>query len=201
MSANHIISNPGQPMTAAMHYGRTMILYTAMERIATVVDGAPPGPTGRLFIVDIDEPTEVPWEAGRFILEHLAYTGVVQVEETVTVDDKGRRRGTDYDLEGARQRSLELCKRFDQERWTRFVNDMMTDYVSRKDGKQLAVPAPPAAILAIMERRGYKLQDYGIKPMGFEDPNATSHVQIKEENATLRKELAALTKRMNKLEK
>jgi len=188
-----MVPNPGLPMSAPMHYGKTMILYTAQEKVEAVVDGAPPGPNGRLFIVEVNDPTEVPWEAGRFILEHLAYTGVVKVDEIETRDAKGKRTGVEYDVEKAHAESLALGEQMDRVRWQRFVNDMMDDYVSRKDGKSKAVPQPPDSILRIMKRRGFKLDDYGIKPVGFEDPTAA-------ENKALREQLAELSKRLTAME-
>lgn len=201
MSANsQMLSNPGQPMTAAMHYGKTMVLYTAQESVQAVVDGAPPGPNGRLFIVEVGDPTEVPWEAGRFILDHLGYTGVVKVDELDVRNEKGKKVGVEYDVEKAHADSLEAGRVHDEARWARYISDMMDDYVSRKDGKQKAVPQPPAPMLRIMERRGYKLGDYGIKPLGFEDPVAQANQAMKAENDALRKQMADLLNRVNAME-
>lgn len=195
MSANsQMLSNPGQPMTAAMHYGKTMVLYTAQEAVQAVVDGAPPGPNGRLFIVEVGDPTEVPWEAGRFILDHLGYTGVVKVDEIPVTNERGKKVGVEYNVEKAHADSLEAGRLHDEARWARFISDMMDDYVSRRDGKQKAVPQPPAPMQRIMERRGYKLSDYGIKPLGFEDPTVLANDAMKAENADLKARLARLEK-------
>ena len=45
------------------NYGESMVLYSAIERIAAVVDGARPGPNGRLFIIEPDKATKVSYEA------------------------------------------------------------------------------------------------------------------------------------------
>src|SRR6266852_2404952 len=116
-----LVPNPGLPMTAAMNYGKTMVLYTAGDKVEAVVDGAPVGPMGRLFIVEPNDPAEVPWEAGRFILEHLGYTGVVKVDEIVTIDAKGRRTGIEYDTDKAHQESEQKLLMFDQQIWQQFV--------------------------------------------------------------------------------
>jgi len=187
-----VVPSPGLPMTAAMHYTSTMVLFTAMDPVETVVDGAPPGPRGRLFIVPVNKPTKVPHEAGRFILDHLGYTGVVRVNEEETLDEEGNVIGLSYDVETARQESLAKGKEHDEIRFRRFVADMMADYVSRKDGKSLAPPPPPDVILRVIERRGYKLQDYGIKPVGFEDPADLKQKAIEDENRTLKAQMADL---------
>lgn len=200
MSSNVMISNPGLPMQASMHYGRTMVLYTAQEEVKCVVDGAPPGPNGRLFIVEVGDPTEVPWEAGRFILDHLGYTGVVRVDEIDVRNEKGKKTGVEYDLEKAHADSLAAGKVHDESRWARFISDMMDDYVNRRDGKQKAVPQPPAPIMRLMERRGYKLGDYRIKPIGFEDPTVVANQAMKDENEALKKQMADLLNRVQAME-
>src|SRR5882672_2948122 len=124
-----VVPSPGLPMTAAMNYGKTMVLYTAGDKVEAVVDGAPIGPNGRLFVVEPLDPTEVPWEAGRFILEHLGYTGVVMVDVLETRNARGQLTGTEYDTEKAHTESEEKLLLFDQQIWQQFVSDMMEDYV------------------------------------------------------------------------
>lgn len=192
MASPGMIPNPGLPMQASMYYGKTMVMYTAGDRVEAVVDGAPVGPNGRLFVVDVNDPTEVPWEAGRFMLEHLGYTGVVRVDEIDVRDEKGRRTGTEYDIEKAHAESEAKLLAYDQLIWQQFISDMMEDYVSRRDGKNKAVPPPPARINRIIQRRGYKLLDYGIKPIGFEDPNDVNARAMAEENQTLKAQVADL---------
>jgi len=116
-------------MTAGMYYGKTMVMYTAGDRVEAVVDGAPAGPAGRLFIVEVNDPTEVPWEAGRFMLEHLGYTGVVRVDEVEVRDERGRRTGTEYDIDKAQAESAAKLLAYDQLIWQQFISDMMEDYV------------------------------------------------------------------------
>jgi hypothetical protein len=199
ISAPGLISNPGQPQTAAMHYTSSVVVYTAMEKVECVVDGAPPGPNGRLFIVEVDDPTEVPYEAARFMLEHMTHTGVVRVDEIIETDARGKRTGVRYNVEKARAESMELGRQSDEMRWQRFISDMMEDYVSRRDGKNKVVPPPPAPILRIIERRGYKLSDYGINPVGFQDPTMVANQAIKDENSLLRQQMAKLQDQMAEL--
>lgn len=192
MASPGMVPNPGLPMQASMYYGKTMVMYTAGDRVEAVVDGAPVGPNGRLFVVDVNDPTEVPWEAGRFMLEHLGYTGVVRVDEIDVRDERGRRTGTEYDIEKAQAESEAKLLAYDQLIWQQFISDMMEDYVSRRDGKNKAVPPPPERISRIIKRRGYKLLDYGIEPIGFEDPMDVSTKAMAEENKSLRTQVADL---------
>lgn len=194
-----MVPNPGLPMTAGMYYGKTMVMYTAGDRVEAVVDGAPAGPTGRLFIVEVDDPTEVPWEAGRFMLEHLGYTGVVRVDVIESRNARNQLIGTEYDIIRAKAESEEKLKMADQHIWQQFISDMMEDYVARRDGKNKAVPPPPARINKIIARRGYKLADYGIKPIGFEDPNDLKTKEMEIENKTLKAQMADLNSKMEAL--
>lgn len=194
-----VVPNPGLPMTAGMYYGKTMVLYTAGDKVEAVVDGAPVGPNGRLYVVEPNDPTEVPWEAGRFILEHLGYTGVVAVDVLETRNERNKLTGTEYDVEKAHAESEIKLEQSDQIIWRQFISDMMEDYVSRRDGKNKVVPPPPERINRIIKRRGYKLIDYGIKPVGFEDPNEVSNKAVMAENATLKTQMADLNSKMEAL--
>jgi hypothetical protein len=199
MASPGLIPNPGLPMTAGMYYGKTMVMYTAGDRVECVVDGAPVGPNGRLFIVEPEDPTEVPWEAGRFMLEHLGYTGVVRVDVIETRNARGHLTGTEYDVEKAHAESVEKSRLADQTIWQQYISDMMEDYVARRDGKNKAVPPPPRRITRIIERRGYKLADYGIKPIGFEDPVDVKTREMESENKTLKAQMAELQAQMKTL--
>ncbi len=199
-TGNTPVPSPGLPMTAAMHFGQIMVLYTAQDKVEAVVDGAPPGDNGRLFTVEPNEPTEVPWLAGEFILNHLAYTGVVRVNERPVLNTKGKKVGVEYDVDGAHTASLKLGKEQDAIIWQRYISDTMDDYVSRRDGKSKAVPEPPERIKRIMARRGYKLSDYGIKAQGFEDPGVVAHEQMVDENTALKRQIADLAKRLVAIE-
>jgi hypothetical protein len=185
-------SNPGMPATAPLHYTSTMVLYSAIDRVAAVVDGAPAGPSGRLFVVEPGRPTKVPYEAGRFILEHMAYTGVVRVEEVTTYDADGNETGIQYDVESAKADSADKSAASDEVRFRQYVSDCMEDYIARKDGKSKVPPPPSEAILRIIERRGYKLEDYGIKPLGYKDPNAEKQQKLEAENISLKSQFDAL---------
>lgn len=139
-----------------------MFVYSEYEgpvKVAMTVDGAPPGPLGRLFIVPSKEVVEVPDIAGRALIEHLAYLGVVKVDTIKT------RAGLEFDIKKAEGESATLLETSDRIRFQEFVMSTIQDQVSR--GK--VVPPPSAGILDIMTRRGYKLDDYGIKPMGTEE--------------------------------
>ena len=155
------VTLPGGASTP-FRYHDYMILYTAGEKVETVVDGAPPGPMGRLFVIEPDKPIKVPYEAGRFILEHLAYTGVVRVTET----DKADGTGTEYDVASARTESLQQFEAEDARRWRDYVTYCIDDKVNNKK----AVPATPDAIKRIIDRRGYRLSDFGIAPVGEIQP-------------------------------
>jgi hypothetical protein len=178
---------PGQTVIPRS-YGERMVLYTAGEKVETVVDGAPPGPNGRLFIIVPGKPTQVPYEAGRFILEHLGYTGVVRVDEKETAT------GIEYDIKGAEKASKAQLEASDGERFRRYVDGVVQDYIMNPKGRK-AVPEPPETIKAIIKRRGYNLKDYGIVPLGWEE--------VKPEDPRvddLQRQLAELRKRLGDVE-
>ena len=166
------------------HYADHMVLYTATERVEAVVDGAPVGKAGRLFIIEVGKPTRVPYEAGRFILEHLGYTGVVRVEETE--DDSG----VHYDVQKGKAESLAASAEQDDMRFRRYISDAVEDFVKRNK----PVPEPPEPILRIIERRGYDLKRFGIVPIGWEEPDKDKRL------ADLEAQLAALQAKLAKKE-
>jgi hypothetical protein len=186
---------PGAPVVAA-HYGESMVLYSGGIRVEATVDGAPavqesPGNdpdkhAGRTFVIPIGKATKVPYEAGRFILDHLGYTGVVRV------DVKESDSGTKYDIEKAKRESEAKLAKGDEIMFKSWLTGVIEDFVRRNK----PVPAPEGNILAIIERRGYDLKKYGIVPIGWGEKAAD------EEKAALRKEiddlkaaLAVLTKK------
>jgi hypothetical protein len=181
---------PGQ-LVQATHYRDYMILYTEGEPAECVVDGAPPGPNGRLFTVEPGKPVKVPWEAGRFILEHLAYTGVVRVNEVDNPDGTG----TSYDIPTARTESLALFEREDGRRWKDYVEYCIMDKMNNKK----AVPATPDTIKRLMVRRNYRLSDYGIAPVGEIQPMDSGLATLKAENASLQVQLKEQGEKLNKL--
>jgi hypothetical protein len=140
----------------AKHYGEAMILYSAVNRVAAVVDGAPVGDNGRLFIIEKGKAKKLPYEAGRFILDHYGYTGVVRVDEQETDT------GTNYDMVKAKAESLALTEQQDDKRFQQYISDVVTDYLNQKK----PAPKTPAAIQEIIDRRGYDLTKYGIFPLG-----------------------------------
>jgi hypothetical protein len=172
--------------TLAQKYHDTMVLYTAADPVECVVDGAPPGPRGRLFVVEPGKATKVPWEAGRFILEHLGYTGVVRVEETETDT------GITYDIEKANAESLVKSEEEDQKRLGAYVEYCVKDKLENKR----PVPAPPEAILRLIKRRNFDLRKYGIVPLGFQTPEEENQEVLKAENEDLRNQLSNLQGQM-----
>ena len=171
-------------------YGQMMILYSALERVECTVDGAPPGDNGRLFIIEPGVPKKVPYEAGRFILEHMAYTGVVRVEETETVE------GVKYQTEAAEIASLAATEAGDNERFQRYLSSAVEDFVKR--GKP--VPPPDERTLRAIKRRGYDLKNFGIVPIGWEKPEDQKITDLKAENELLKAQHAELRARMESLE-
>ena len=166
---------PGAAVVAA-HYGEMVVLYSEAERVEVVVDGAPPQENGRLFIVEPGKPKKVPYEAARFILEHLGYTGVVKVD---VIESEG---GTKYDLAKAKADSMAKLVQADDLRFKAWISGVIEDYVKRSK----PVPAPEGAILRIIERRKYDLKKYGIVPIGWAEADKIDEV------AELRAQVARL---------
>jgi hypothetical protein len=176
---------PGQATIPKM-FGEAMVLFTAGDRVEAVVDGAPVGPRGRLYVVEPNKPTKVPYEAGRFILEHLGYTGVVRVNETETDT------GVSYDIESAKAESLTKLEAEDKAAFKRYISDAVEDFVKRNK----PVPQPDERILKIIQRRGYDLKQFGIVPIGWATPEDDKVVAMQSENAELKKSLEALQSQM-----
>lgn len=172
---------PGQTVIPRS-YGERMVLFTAGDPVECVVDGAPPGPNGRLFQIKPNKPQQVPYEAGRFILEHLAYTGVVRVREKQTDT------GVEYDIDGAKEDSLALLAAMDQKIFNDYVSGVVTDYIQQKK----PVPQPAPRVLAIIKRRGYDLKRFGIIPIGWEEPQKDDPriADLTRQLAQLREQLA-----------
>jgi hypothetical protein len=175
---------PGAPVIAA-HFGETMVLYSEGERVEAVVDGAPPGDTGRLFVVEPGKPKKVPYEAGRFMLDHLGYTGVVRVN--VTESDSG----TTYDIANAKVESIAKLAQGDEMRFKYWLAGVVDDYVKRNK----PVPQPEESIMRIIERRGYDLKNYGIVPIGWAEKEKGGEMDA------LRAQVAELTAKLNALTK
>jgi hypothetical protein len=172
--------------TMAQKYRDTMVLFTAMDPVQCVVDGAPPGPMGRLFIVPTDKPVRVPFEAGRFILEHLGYTGVVRVQEVE--NDEGIR----YLVDEAREESLVKGEEEDHKRMQAYVEYCVKDKMENKK----PVPAPPESIMRIIDRRKFDLGKFGIVPLGWESPTEANSKALVDENKELRNRLKILEAKM-----
>ena len=173
-------------------YRDYMWLYTAGDKVEAVVDGAQPGPNGRLFEIPPNKAVKVPWEAGRFILAHLAYTGVVRVKET----DREDGSGTDLDLASAKKASLALFEEEDARRWRDYVQYVINDKLDNKK----VVPPPPPPIKALMERRGYRLTDFGVTVPGDINPTAPSlneMATLRQENHELKLQVSELLSKFN----
>jgi len=186
---------PGQTVIPKS-YGERMVLFTAGDKVECVVDGAPVGPNGRLFIINPNKPQQVPYEAGRFILEHLAYTGVVRVNEKETDT------GIEYDIDGAKKESLALLEQMDRARFDQYCNSAVEDYIANPKGSK-PVPQPSPAIMAIIERRGWQkiLKARGIVPLGWDEPQADNSAVITDlqnQLAQLRAQLAQQDKDKSK---
>lgn len=163
--------------------------YMGSAIVAMVVNGAPPGPLGRLFVCPPNEVTEVPDIAGREMIIHLSHYGVVAVKTTKT------RQGIEFDEMTAKSESLQILEGEDRNRFMTYINSAIEDRVSK--GK--IVPPPPPGMVDIMHRRGWKVEDYGIRPIGMEPakPGATT-----DEVGELRNRLSAMeanTLRLTKL--
>jgi len=167
---------PGATVIAARYHDYQW-LYTEGEEVCQTVDGAPPGPDGRKYTVKPGKAVKVPYEVGRFFLEHLAYTGVVKVNETEREDGTG----TDLDVATAKTESLAKFEAEDQRRWREYVEYCITDKINNKR----AVPATPDSIKALIKRRGYRLADYGIAPVGEVQPRDEAMAQLQAQVAEL----------------
>lgn len=178
-------------IVAAQSYHEYMMLYTAGEKVECVVDGAKPGPLGRLFIVETNKAVRVPYEAGRFILEHLGYTGVVRVNETEREDNTG----IEFDIETAKAESLAKFEQEDERRWRDYVEYCITDKINNKK----AVPATPDTIKRLIARRGYRLADFGISPVGEKQPQDAAMEELKALVASQSKQIAEMTKKLQEL--
>jgi hypothetical protein len=140
--------------------------YAGTEEIAMVVDGSPVGPLGRLFIVPQDEVVEVPEIAGNELIRHKGYLGVVKVE---LIKSKTELK---FNLAKAREESAHLIEVADRRRFESYVEGVVKDRTSK--GKPAG--ATPPAILDVMKRGNYKLEDYGIRPVGVREQEASNEV-------------------------
>lgn len=182
------VTLPGGPVTA-FRYHDYMLLYTEGEEVCCVVDGAPPGPDGRKFTVTPGKVVKVPYEAGRFILDHLGYTGVVRVNESEKADGTG----TEYDVAGAKAESLAKFEAEDARRWREYVEYCITDKINNKR----VVPATPDTIKRLIARRGYRLGDYGIAPVGEISARDSSVDELMAANKALQAQVAELAAKLN----
>ena len=180
---------PGQTVIPK-GYGESMVLFSH-EGFSTVVDGAPVGPNGRLYVIPKGKPIKVPFEVGRHLLEdqRFPFIDVVRVREEET------ETGILYDIDAAKQESAERLREADDAGFNQFVSGAIEDYVKRNK----PVPQPPAKILRIMERRGYKLEDYGIHPIGWKTAENKQLNTMSAENEQLKQQMADMQKKLDAL--
>jgi len=163
----------------------------------TTVDGAPTGPKGRVYgCTEVGRAKKVPWEAGRFLIEHCAYTGVVRVEESEREDGTG----TDLNLTKAQEESLANFVKGDEEMWQRYL-DYIVDRIERK----MVVPPMPDSVRGVMQRRHYSLNlsDFVTNITGTRVPTAASTVdngEVAELRALVAKQAAAIAALTTKLD-
>jgi hypothetical protein len=172
-------------------WGESMVLYS-LDGVSVVVDGAPPGPNGRLYIIPAGKPIKVPFEVGRFLLEdgRFPYTDVVRVAETESDT------GITYDVEGAKKDALSKSELADDLAFKNYVSGAVADFV--KNNKP--VPQPPEQILKIMERRGFRLEQYGISPIGWKKPEDAKVAAMAQENSALKQQMDEMRKRLDALQ-
>jgi len=186
------------PGTRPPNYRDYVYLYTVGERCEAVVDGAPVGPLGRLFIVEPNKAVRVPWAAAEWISRHMSYTGVVMVNEVEKRDDQGEVTGTQLDIDKAKTESAALLEDSDRRRWRDYVQYVIDDKLNNKR----VVPPPPDSIRHIMERRGYRLEDFGISIPGAMTPAAESRAAENAQNDQIKiltEQLARQTEIINAL--
>jgi hypothetical protein len=180
---------PGTVVSALRYHDYMWILTVGEPAIATV-DGAPPGERGRIWgCHEPNRPFKVPYEAGRFLLEHLAYTGVVRVDEKERSDGTG----TDLDIAKAKEESELLFEAEDARRWREYVEYCINDKMNNKK----AIPATPESIKKIMARRGYKLSTFGIAPIGEGQPEDLVISELRKQNEQLAKQMALLAAKLD----
>lgn len=182
---------PGQTVIPK-GWGESMVLYSE-SGFATVVDGAPPGPNGRLYIIPAGKPIKVPFEVGRHLLEdgRFPFIDVVRVAETET------ETGITYDVDAAKKDCLARSEDADDQAFKQYVSGAVDDFVKHNK----PVPQPPQNILKIMERRGYKLEQYGISPIGWKKPEDKRITSLGEENAALKAQLDQMQATLDLLSK
>ena len=55
------------------------------------------------------------------------------------------------------------------------------------------MPQPPENILGVIQRRGYDLKKFGIKPIGWEEPEKDAQVKLLQEQlAAMKEQISAL---------
>src|SRR5277367_1717512 len=137
--------------------------YPGPHIVAMVVDGAPVGDNGRLFIVPPEEVVEMNDIAAKELISKMAHYGVVEVQT------KRTKTSLDFDIESAREASLALIEVNDKLRFEGFIEGQVTD----RTGRGKVAQAPPPEVREIMRRRGYTLEAYGLNVVGQQEKKHT----------------------------
>jgi hypothetical protein len=138
-------------------------MYPGPHVVAMVVDGAPVGENGRLFIVPPEEVVEVNDIAGRELISKMPHYGVVEVHT------KRTKTSMEFLLDDAREASDRLIEVHDKLRFEGFIDGQVTDRTSKGKVSQ----APPPEIREIMHRRNYTLEAYGLNAVGQKEQKHT----------------------------
>ncbi len=120
------------------------------EQVAAVIDN-------KLYVLPPGKPVEMPEFDGNIIMARLHYCGIVRVTETR--DDEGIHLHT----KEAREASKTLLAQKDREIVTEYIQIQLEDRV------KINMPAlPPSGRQAkVIARSGVKLEDYGVRPVGW----------------------------------
>jgi len=180
---------PGQTVIPR-GYGESMVLFSH-EGCAVVIDGAPVGKDGRLYKIPAGKAIKVPFEVGRFLLDTQSFPFL----DVVRVSEEETDSGITYDIELARAESADRRKIADDAAFNQYVQGAVEDFVKRNK----PVPQPPAHILRIMKRTGYKLEDYGIHPIGWKTVENEKLQAVSQENEQLKQDMVEMKRKLDAL--
>jgi len=182
---------PGQAVIPK-NYGESIVLFST-EGFECVIDGAPVGQHGRLYKIPAGKAIKVPFEVGRYLLDTQSFPFI----DVVRVHEEEQESGIVYDIDGAKADSLARLVQADDLAFKQYVQGAVEDFVKRNK----PVPQPPDKIIRIMERRGFKLEQYGIVPIGWKTAENKQLTAVSDENATLKQQLASQQDQMAEMQK
>jgi hypothetical protein len=160
------------------------------DPVAMVIEGAKPiKGAGRLFQLKPGQPMRVQALVGAQLLKHQAYKGVVRVGEIE------QETGITYDVKSASAESTKLIADNDFKRFMSWVESQRTDRINNAKPAQ----PPPAAIQAIIDRRGYEPANYGIQYFSALSTGDPAKRVSKDDFDEMRRENAELRAQMKKL--